>query len=64
MLKLMHTTIVGLVSTSLISNVKVDEQFVKPQARRKRGAEGALAPPVFGRTVNPISTRGGRLCPP
>ena len=36
----------------------------KLQARRKRGAEGALAPPVFGRTVNPISTRGSRLCPP
>ena len=25
---------------------------------------GALAPPVFGKTVNPISTRGDRLCPP
>jgi hypothetical protein len=37
---------------------------VNGQARRKRGAEGALAPPVFGRTVNPISTRGSRLCPP
>ena len=21
-------------------------------------------PPVFGRSVNPISTKGGRLCPP
>ena len=28
------------------------------QARRKRGAGGALAPPVFGKTVNPISTKG------
>ena len=29
------------------------------QARRKWGAGGgALAPPVFGQTVNPISTRG------
>ena len=27
-------------------------------ACRKRGGWGALAPPVFGRTVNPISTRG------
>ena len=28
------------------------------------GAGGALAPPVFCKTVNPISTRGDRLCPP
>ena len=28
------------------------------QARRKWGAGGALALPVFGQTVNPISTRG------
>ena len=30
------------------------------QGRRKWGAEGALAPPIFGQTVNPISTRGLR----
>ena len=23
-----------------------------------------MAPPDFGRSVNPISTKGGRLCPP
>ena len=28
------------------------------QARRKRGAGGARALPLFGRSVNPISTRG------
>ena len=28
------------------------------------GAEGVLAPPEFRNTVNPISTREGRLCPP
>ena len=29
-----------------------------------RGAGGAtMAPPDFGRSVNPISTRGDRLCP-
>ena len=28
------------------------------------GVPGAMAPPDFGRSVNPISTRGGRLCPP
>ena len=27
------------------------------------GAKGAIAPPDFGITVNPISTKGGRLCP-
>ena len=30
---------------------------------RGGGAEGARAPPEFGRSVNPILTRGGRLCP-
>ena len=28
------------------------------------GAGGAMAPPNFGRSINPISTKGGRLCPP
>ena len=28
------------------------------------GAGGAMAPPDFGRSVNPISTKGVRLCPP
>ena len=28
------------------------------------GARGAMAPPDFGRSVDPISTRRGRLCPP
>ena len=28
-----------------------------------RGAGGAMAPPDFGRSVNPISTKVGRLCP-
>ena len=28
------------------------------------GAGGGMAPPDFGRSVNPISTRRGRLCPP
>ena len=28
------------------------------------GDGGAMAPPDFGKSVNPISTRGGRLCPP
>ena len=28
------------------------------------GAGGTLAPPEFGSSVNPIPTRGGKLCPP
>ena len=28
------------------------------------GAGGAMALPEFGRSVNLISTKGGRLCPP
>ena len=28
------------------------------------GAGGARAPPKFGISVNPIRTKGGRLCPP
>ena len=28
------------------------------------GAGGAMAPSDFGRSVNPISTKGDRLCPP
>ena len=28
------------------------------------GAGGALAPPEFGSSLNPIPARGGRLCPP
>ena len=28
------------------------------------GTGGAMAPTDFGRSVNPISTKGGRLCPP
>ena len=35
------------------------------QACQSRGGPGgALTPIVFGRTVNPISTRGSRLCRP
>ena len=28
------------------------------------GARGAMAPPIFGRSVNPIQTGEGRLSPP
>ena len=36
--------------------------YIRDAARGR--AEGAAAPPDFGRSVNPISTRGGWLCPP
>ena len=28
------------------------------------GSGATMAPPDFGRSVNPISTKGDRLCPP
>ena len=28
------------------------------------GTRGATGPPIFGKSVNPIPTRGGRFCPP
>ena len=31
---------------------------------RVPGCRGAMTPPDFGRLVNPISTKGGRSCPP
>ena len=34
------------------------------QRRRRWGGRGARAPPSFGISVNPIRTKGGRLCPP
>ena len=49
------------------------EKFVKiqdlqfrneAQGRHKVGAGGALAPPIFARSDNPISTRGDTLSPP
>ena len=36
---------------------------VQCRAVNSGGAGGALAPPEFGSSVNPIPTRGGRLCP-
>ena len=34
-----------------------NETYTFMQARRKWGGLGSLAPPIFGQTVNPISTR-------
>ena len=54
-----------MLSTTYItkeSTKKFDLSWVisydKYQGRRKGGTLGALAPPIFDRTVNPISTRG------
>ena len=44
--------------------------FFVSEIKRTVGAKGGRVPhhllggPVFGRSVNSISTRGGRLCPP
>ena len=38
--------------------------LVSIRAIASRGAGGAIAPPVLGRSVNPISTRGDTLSPP
>ena len=32
--------------------------------RRRWGGRGGTCPPSFGISVNPIRTKGGRLCPP
>ena len=31
---------------------------------RREGGGGAIALPIFGRSVNPFPTRGARICPP
>ena len=36
--------------------------YIRPVA--SGGAGGACAPPLFDKSVNPISTRGGTLSPP
>ena len=38
--------------------------YLYMQGRLKVGAGRALAPPIFGRSANPISTRGDTLSPP
>ena len=43
---------------NLRMNRKNEGGFAFAQGRRKRGAGGGFSPPVFGQTVNPISTRG------
>ena len=42
----------------------MSQSYDYQQARRKRGAEGALAPPVFGRTVNPMYLNQGEQIMP
>ena len=40
------------------------QDFVWPGFVVSRGVGGAMALPDFGRSVNSISTKGDRLCPP
>ena len=45
-----------------IFNISLSLQACRPWGCR--GCHGAMAPPDFGKSVNPISTRRDRLCPP
>ena len=38
--------------------------FNPPQRRRRWGGRGGMCPTSFGISVNPIRTKGDRLCPP
>ena len=42
----------------IFTNLSFVETVVTMQGRHKGGTLGASVPPMFGRTVNPISTRG------
>ena len=48
----------------LCTKKRKQSKFLKFRVVVPGGAGGAMAPPNFGRSVNPISTKGGRLCPP
>ena len=59
-----------LLNTSSLNNVGPSRAFIgfedteaQCRAVNSGGAGGALAPPEFGSSVNPIQTRGGTLCP-
>ena len=45
----------------LLAKVPYPYEAVVPE---QGGPGGPLAPPIFGRPVNPIPTMGGRFCPP
>ena len=45
-------------------NVHLSALVLSTEMPEAGGQGGALPPPDFGRSVNPISTRGDRLCPP
>ena len=40
-------------------NISIETMLFRPVV-----PGGAMAPPNFNRSVNPTSTKGGRLCPP
>ena len=42
----------------------LDMEVLNQSSPRGVVPRGAMKPPDFGRSVNPISTKGGRLCPP
>jgi hypothetical protein len=42
----------------------LDMEVLNQSSPRGVVPRGAMKPPDFGRSVNPIPTKGGRLCPP
>ena len=47
-----------------VSDKSLCTSYVRGRPVVPGSAGGAMVPPDFGRSVNPISTKGGRLCPP
>ena len=64
----MHVGRLILINQIKICNLKEGAvqhtKYIGLRAVVSGGAEGALAPPEFGSSVNPTPTGGGRLCPP
>ena len=65
-----HSILDIMTTTKSISNMdQMDQKHLdmalcsKSRGVARGGAEGARPLPEFGRSVNPIQTRGGRLCP-
>ena len=58
-LKLIHLFVREVL---LVKQLEIEETKTTYRAVFSRGAEGALAPPEFGSSVNPIPTKGGTLC--
>ena len=47
-----------------LQSAKVTNAYHNTVVPEPGGPGGPVAPPIFGRPVNPIPTMGGRFCPP